>query len=209
MDRPIGSGLSAKSMIDSSPQHHGIVLKLHIPLLYSILPLFLQRIVNAFSILSFMAPSWKQRYLVLCGSFLYKFNDETAEVPKGSPFDMETIAVKTIDGTLPELSTLPPNFSSVFSVSTFQKHHYYAVMDQEEALIWIRTLKEARQEIIKRNMGHSSGMPYPQSWAYFDSLGRSLVKSKQRIRQRMEDYNMREMEMSSFEAGSLARGYHG
>lgn len=207
-----GSGLAAKSMIDSSPQQHGVVLKLHVPILYSILPEFLQKIILSFSFLSFLAPTWKQRYLILCGSFLYKFKDQTSEVPKGSPFTLDNISVDTVSSrgaSIPELGSLPPGFASVFTVSTLRRQHYYAVADQEEAALWTRSIKEARQESITRNMGHASAVPYPKAWSYFDSLGRGLVKSKERIHKRMEEFNARELEMSNFaEAGPMPMGYH-
>lgn len=209
-----GAGLVAKSMIDTSPQHHGVVLKLHVPVIYTILPEFLRKIILSFSFLSFLAPSWKQRYLILCGSFLYKFKNQVSETPKGSPFDLEGIDVDIVDSsnasTRQEFGGLPPGFTCIFSVSTLRRTHYYAVADKEEALLWVRNLHEARQETITRNMGHAGTKPYPQSWSYFDSLGRNLVKSKERIRERMNDYNMREMEMTTYgEAGPMGRGYYG
>eukprot|EP00934_Nitzschia_sp_Nitz4_P004335 Nitzschia sp. Nitz4//scaffold131_size63436//12955//13617//NITZ4_006266-RA/size63436-processed-gene-0.96-mRNA-1//1//CDS//3329535241//4325//frame0 len=204
------SGLAAKSMIDSAPQQHGVVLKLHIPILFTILPEFLQNIILSFSFLSFLAPSWEQRYLILCGSFLYKFQDQVSTTPKGAPFDLETINVELVkNGRFPELGKLPPGYTSVFCVSTLRRKHYYAVVDEEEALLWSRCLKDARQEAITRNMGHAANVPYPQSWTYYDSLGRNLVKSKERIRERLDEYNMREMEMSTFSDGSIPRGFYG
>jgi len=205
-----GAGLVAKSMIDSSPQQHGVVLKLHVPILYSILPESLQKIILSFSFLSFLGPTWKQRYLILCGSFLYKFKDQTSEVPKGSPFALETVNVDIFTDSNPEFGNLPPGFTSIFSVSTLRRQHHYAVADLDEARVWIRSIREARQETITRNMGHAAAMPYPNAWSYFDSLGRGLIKSKDRIREKMDEYNLREMEMSTFaEAGPMPRGYHG
>ena len=210
-----GSGLSAKSMIDSSPQQHGVVLKLHVPLLYSILPEFIQRIILSVSFLSFLGPTWKQRYLILCGSFLYKFKNQTSEIPKGSPFELNTIGANAVSShagaSFPaELGNLPPGFLAVFTVSTLRRQHYYAVADEEEAQIWIRSINDARHETITRNMGHAGGLPYPNTWRYFDTLGRGLLKSKERIREKLEHHNMRELEMSGFvEAGPVMRGYHG
>ena len=206
-----GTGLNAKQMIDSAPQQHGAVLKLHIPIFYSILPQFLKNIILSFKFFSFLAPSWKQRYLILCGSYLYKFKDEKSEVPKGEPFDVETLAVSTSDNEmLGEFSSVPSNFTSVFSVSTLRRKHYYAVADTEEAMMWIRSLQQARQETITRNMGHASNVPYPKSWSYFDSLGKGLIKSKERVKEKLQDYRMREMEMTNFaEAGPLPGAYHG
>lgn len=201
-----GRGLAAKSMIDSSPQQHGVVLKLHVPILYSILPEFFQRIILSISFLSFLGPTWKQRYLILCGSFLYKFKNNAAEVPKGCPFALETVNVDTVSEGMPEFGSLPPEYTSIFSVSTMRRQHYYAVADIDEARVWIRSIRQERQETITRNMGHAASKPYPKAWSYFDSLGRGLVRSKERIRDKMVEYNMREMEMSSFvDTGPMPR----
>jgi len=209
--RDPGAGLSAKVMIESSPQQHGVVLKLHVPILYTILPEFIQRIILSWSFLSFLAPSWQQRYLILCGSFLYKFQDQSSTVPKGAPFEVESIGTEAVaNKVFPELGSLPPGFSSVFSVSTLRRKHYYAVADSEETMLWVRSLQEARQEAITRNMGHAANVPYPKSWSHFNSLGKGLVRSKERIKERLERSNLREMEMTNFtEGGPLPIGYHG
>jgi hypothetical protein len=206
-----GAGLVAKALVDSSPQQHDIVLKLHIPVLYNIIPSCLLRIIRALDFLSICLPSWKQRYLILCGSFLYKYKDQSSQVPKGEPFHVETATAKIVMKEYsPHVGSLPPGFDTIFSVSTMRRKHYYAVRDNEEAMIWIRSMQQARQEAITRNMGHAQHVPYPKSWQYFDSLGKSLVKSKERIKERLEGARLREMEMSNFaEAGPLPRGYHG
>jgi hypothetical protein len=206
-----GAGLSASALINSDPQHHGVVLKLHIPILYSILPEFLQRIILSWSFLSFLAPHWKQRHLVLGGSYLYKFKDRSSKVPKGCPFEIDGLHVDMVRmGEIPEIGSLPPGFSAIFTVSTLLRQQYYAVSDNDEAGLWIRSIQEAKQATITRNMGHASNMPYPSAWKYFDSLGSSLVKSRTRIRERMEESRLREMEMTEYaEAGPLPRAYHG
>ena len=213
-----GRGLAAQSLIDSSPQHHGVVLKLHIPILYSILPEFIQRFILSWSLLSsWIGPSWKQRYLILCGSYLYKFKDRSSTTPKGCPYEIDHTKADIIrhhsvsnDMLLPEIGNLPPGYDAIFSVSTLRREQHYAVADNEEALLWVRSIQEAKQESIKRNMGHANNVPYPQSWKYFDTLGNSLVKQKTRIRQKLEESNLREMEMTDFaEVGPMPRVYHG
>lgn len=196
-----GAGLSAKSMIDASPQHHGSVQKLHIPVLYSILPSFIQRILLSWSCLKSFAPSWKERHLILCGSYLYKFKDRSSTTPKGSPFDIERLTTDVLRTSGPEIGNLPVGYTSIFTVSTLRRRHYYAVSDHEEAMLWVRSLHEARQEVITRNMGHASNVPYPSSWKHFDSLGKGLVKSKDRIKERME--------MTSLTEDQIPRGYYG
>lgn len=209
--RQPGAGLSAASLIDSAPQQHGVVLKLHIPILYTILPEFLQRFILSWSFLSFLAPSWKQRHLILCGSYLYKFKDRSSAIPKGAPFEIDSLQVDLVrTGDIPEIGILPPGYASIFKVSTLRREHHYAVADTEEAMLWVRSVNEARQECITRKMGHASNFPYPKSWTYFDSLGGSLVKSKDRIRQRIEETRLREMEMTDFsDGGPIPRTYLG
>jgi hypothetical protein len=59
-------------------------------------------------------------------------------------------------------------------------------------------------------MGHTGNIPYPKSHAYFDNLGRNLLKSKERIQSKIEESQVREMDMSGFgEGGALPRGYYG
>merc|ERR1712232_244376 len=95
------------------------------------------------------------------------------------------------------LSSLPPQYQSVFSVSTLRRTHYYAVANDEEAQTWVRSLNQARQESVTRSMGHSQ-VPYPKSWELFDSLGKNLVRSKERIKAKLADHNLRELEMTGF-----------
>lgn len=221
--REPGYGISAKGLIEkASPQHHGVVLKLHVPVLYSILPSFLQNLILKWTFLAnWFAPRWKQRYLIVCGSYVYKFKDRSSSVPKGSPIDVETINIHNVirrrDASShvppPLRQQLPPNYGSIFCISTFRKNNYYAVVDEEEASVWIRTLEEARQEAITRRMGHSQNVPYPKAWSYYDSLGKALVRTKERVRNKIEESRLREMELTDLGGiggpGDIPRGYHG
>jgi hypothetical protein len=133
-----GAGLSAKAMIDAAPQHHGSVQKLHIPVFYSILPAIIQRIILSWSCLKSFAPSWKERHMILCGAYLYKFKDASSTIPKGSPFDIKTLTTDILrapdrDKNFSELGNIPAGYTSIFTVSTLRRRHYYAVSDTEEA----------------------------------------------------------------------------
>lgn len=212
------SGLSASAMMRASPIQHGKIMKLHVPLFYSICPTFIKRLLSSWIFFSFFTPQWKERYLILIGKFLYKFKHDHSSSPKGSPFPVESIDVRMIskassrnaNGMEFELSHLPPGCQAVFTVSTLRKTHYYAVSSKEECSTWIASLGEARQEQIRRSMGHTGNMPYPKRWEYFDGHGSSLVKSKQRIKEKMEELHTREMEMTNFgDGGPMPRGYYG
>jgi hypothetical protein len=218
-----GVGLTVPQMLKASPQQHGLVMKLHISPLYNFFPLFLQRLIARIWCLSFLAPKWESRYLILLGSFLYKFTDKTSskskDTPKGSPVPIETVDVEIIERSslarehhpmAMALQKLPPGYQCVFSVSRLHKTHYYAATNREQATEWLNSLREARQEAITRRMGHAPDASFPKAWTNFDNLGRNLMKSKDRIRASIEENSRRELEMSNLmEGGPMPRGYHG
>lgn len=208
-DVTLGAGLSAPSMLEASPSHHGVVLKLHIPLIFGVLPTALKNLVVSWNCLSWFMPQWHQRYLILIGNFLYKFKNNGAATPKGTPISVDSIDANLLlatqdDEMSPTFANLPPGFDTILTVSNFGKKHYYAVSSREEALSWVNSLRQNRQEAITRSMGHAGNMPYPKAWAYFDCLGESLQKSKKRIQEKVEQHNMREMELSSIGGGGGA-----
>jgi hypothetical protein len=211
----LGRGLSATSMLKASPSQHGVALKLHVPVLFGILPTSIKRLVMEWSCLAWLIPQWRQRYLILIGNYLYKFKGASASTPKGTPFSVAMVEADLVleiqyDDMAPALANLPPGYDSVFIVSTFGKQHYYAVSNRDEALAWVNSVRQSKQAAITRSLGHAGNMPYPKSWEYFDSLGRSLEKSKERIKQKLEDQNLRELELSGMSGGgSLPRGFYG
>lgn len=214
-DNLLGVGLSAINMLNASPTDHSVAMKLHVPLIFLVLPKWAKEIVISWKCLSPLRPQWRQRYLILIGNFLYKFKQNNSSTPKGSPLPVDLVESNLLgpmedDEMSPALQGLPAGFHSIFTVVTSGKPRYYAVSTREEALAWVNSLRQARQDAISRKMGHASNMPYPNSWKYFDSLGSSLQKSKARIKAKVEEQNMREMELSGIASGgSLSRGYYG
>ena len=212
-----GAGLSASAMLGASPTQHGLAYKLHVPLLFSMCPTFLQRLICSVGFLSWLlAPQWKERYLIQIGSFLYKFKDSQASNPKGTPLPLEAIDAEMVSSTMSlegaefAMNRLPPGCNSVFMAATLRKKHFYAVSSREDALAWTNSLHQGRQETVTRTMGHASNMPYPKSWDYFDKLGANYVKTKDRIRRKIEEVSAREIEVSKLgDGGPAPRGYFG
>lgn len=213
----MSAALSAPKLLKSSPQHHGEIMKLHVPTFYTMLPRFLQKMISRFWILSFLAPKWKSRYMILLGSYLYKFVDpQSANAgPKGTPIPLETIdAVQVVEGPVLDnndiaeaLLRTPPMYTTVVCVSTFRKRHYFAARSREEATLWVNSVQEARQEAIRRALGHAPKDSYPSEWCYFDRLGQSQLQSRERIRNRLAQ---REVELTSLtDGGALPKGYYG
>mmetsp|Transcript_18957 Transcript_18957/g.31418 ORF Transcript_18957/g.31418 Transcript_18957/m.31418 type:complete len:274 (+) Transcript_18957:143-964(+) len=230
----LGKGLSAPSMLKASPSHTGPVLKLHVPIFYTLLPAFLQRFLSyCFQSSSsrnkqscWLTPSWKPRYLIQLGSYLYKFNDESSQAPKGSPLFVQELEVYLMDdladvqgiddyhSLAPTSKTDNTNYTYI-CVATLRKRHYYAVPSNEEAHVWVNTLWQARQEAITRTMGHAKHLP-PYRYQYFDELAESLVQSKHRIRRKMQESTLREMELTTVgcmgggsTGGPMPRGIYG
>jgi hypothetical protein len=218
-------GLTVRNLERASPQHTGKVLKLRVPFLYTLLPSFLQRIVLKVWCFSFLRPMWQSRYLIVLGSYLYNFKDDTGlnllnQQPNGSPVRLDHMNVYLVGSehddqdALIVLSSLnisaSDDSSCVFCISTFRKKYYYACSNQGDALIWVNTLRDASQECVTRTMGHAVKDSFPQIWKYYDTLGDDLVNRKDRIRNRLQQSNLRELEMSNFtEGGPLPRGYYG
>ncbi|GAX20954.1 hypothetical protein FisN_1Lu385 [Fistulifera solaris] len=213
--------LSRSALLKASPQEHGPVRKLHIPLIYSLLPRFIQRCVASVPVLNrFSCPSWEARYLVLLGSYLYKFEDhvtqrDTPSHPKGSPLALSSLEAFIVDNNslrcLPIGNERTPlEVGTLFCVSTFRKQYYYCASDHEQALVWVNSIMEAKQEAVKRSMGHAQTDSYPKSWEYYDRLGRSLKSQNERIRMRVERKELQELEMRPLMEGApLSRGYFG
>ena len=219
--------LSAPQMLQASPQHYEFVMKLRIPAFFSILPRFLQKIICRVSFLSFLAPSWERRFLILLGGYLYKFTNDAdpTKEPKGTPLDISCVDINMLsqndgqeavlagheDAAL-VLSLMPPpgNCQGAFVASTLRKKHYYATATVQDAETWVNSLRQAREEAIKRSMGHAAADSYPAKWTVYDRLGKSLADRKDRIRRRMQESRLQEMEMSNLTDGASApRGYYG
>ena len=213
-DVVMSSGLVASSLLASSPTHHGNALKLHVPLFYTICPEFLQSLIRSVWCFSSLRPQWKKRYLILVGSYLYKFlSPSSSSSVKGSPIPVDAFDVHIVedcdreDGDLWGV-TLPCGYEGMFCVSSIRKQQYYAVPTRQDATVWVTSLRERRHETIRRSMGHTAHMPYPPAWNHLDGLAASLVQSKERIRQRQQHLSStnRDMDMA---AGPLPRGYYG
>lgn len=206
-----------QSMQGASPQQTGTVQKLHVSSFYSILPSFLQMLIAKVWFLTFLRPYWEERQLVLLGSYLYKFVGGKQQ-PKGTPVPVDSMDVFLVinnnnnkDDNIARMSNnLPAGYTTMFCVSTLRKKYYYACTSREQALTWVNSLHEARQEAVRRSMGHAVKDSYPKSWLYFDSLGNSLVQQKYRIENRLQESSLRELEMSNLtEGGPVPRGYFG
>lgn len=214
-----GTGLNLEHLLEASPQCGPTsVLKLHVPIFFRILPVSWQKWTLRWSLCP-LAPRWRHRTLLLVGSYLYRFEDSSTsdhsrnQSPKGSPIAVESITVEVVDkgshfSIL--LEHLPPGYTTMVRVSSFHKRSYYCFANQQDADVWIRSLRQAAGEACKRSMNHAPPDSYPARWRHTDRLAASLAASKARIRDRLERRNLHELEMSHFvDGGPVPRAYYG
>jgi hypothetical protein len=147
---------------------------------------------------------------MLLGSYLYKFADASPEEqPKGGPVPVDSInsvhlvdadsaCTEVDDAGVGIAGAILPDGSAVFCVETYTKRYYYACTDREQAVVWVNSLIAARQEAVKRSLGHAPTGSVSIQQMHYDSLGRDLYESKNRVRSRMAQHNISgtEMEMS-------------
>ena len=152
-----------------------------------------------------MCPSFKARYLVHLGSYLYRFRNESSSQPKGKPIilqSIETAANINIDTATMQLSNgctideFPDGCKSLFVVQTFGKTQYFLVSDYENASAWVNSLCQGRQESITRSMGHSR-VPYPKTWDYFDKRAKGLVQKMTELNAKLNQARTRDLELTS------------
>lgn len=229
---PLGydeSNLSARALLSASPVHSSVVYKMHIPIVYSLLPYTVRWILHRCFPRSW-SPRWKRRRLIALGSYIYKFeefndNDDSDGgklPPKGNPIPVSTADARIVsnrgsgndddDDNAPEsigellFSTLPEGCHAIFEVSSGGKTQYFAVKTLEEANTWVSSLREMKQDTITRSMGHSTNVPYPVRWESFNASAHRLIEKKSRIKSKLELMDRREQEMQTMCGAGVTSG---
>eukprot|EP01083_Nonionella_stella_P016604 46391_1 len=229
--------ITSSTLLKSNPVHHSKVYKLKIPYIYSVAPTFLLTLIQyCFYPLLYifnirLKPYWVERYFILIGDYLYKFQPRRAGSMgkndmkmKGSPVPLQTISLSHLkqkshgtvsisttnyDGVLEEVPT-KLNCNGYFSI-TSSKTTYYATETQLDAQTWINVLHNARQESITSKMGHSK-IPVRREVEYVNMMGKKIVDQKKRIADLIKRKEMDEVEMICLQGGSGGpdpRGYFG
>lgn len=217
------------------PQQTGSVYKLHVATVFLFLPRFVQNwILKLLPTLVLGAlglrPIWKERELVLLGSFLYRFDAGKDGQLKGTPVDITTVDACLLqagnddsmesnyyddddDATslwlarrlLPQHST-----TTLLRISTLRKQSYYAFASHSDATTWLHSIHDAKTEAVQRSMGHvANTAAVPSCWNHWDALGRSAAQRKERIQRRAHELELRSMGASSDGGGAIPRGYFG
>jgi hypothetical protein len=223
--------LAASNLLKSNPTNCGQVLKLDVPLFYSLMPTWVQRILRYFP--SPFRPSWKRRYMIQIGKYLYRYQIDTntgiREVSerskmklKGTPILLSTVhttpLVQTTYGlqsanqeeVIANASDLPPFCSGFFSITSDGETRHYAVSTVEEANTWFNSLSKGRQSNIELTMGHDK-RTYPETWRYIDTMGEERVRRNKRVKDLIRTTDRREIDIMEYCNGGISgnRGHFG
>jgi hypothetical protein len=184
-------------------------------------------------------PYWVERYIILIGNYVYKFKPNghgsmgTNNMRmKGSPIPLETMTTSTLvqstNGIVSadqrnnnnthhhnnRIEDIPiqKNSSGYFAITHNTKVTYYATSTQLDAQTWINTIRNARQECITTQMGHSK-IPIRKEIEVLNCMGKRIVDQKQRISDLIRRREMEDIELTCLHGGgsssALPRGYYG
>mmetsp|Transcript_16061 Transcript_16061/g.18174 ORF Transcript_16061/g.18174 Transcript_16061/m.18174 type:complete len:181 (+) Transcript_16061:231-773(+) len=112
----------------------------------------LKRRVRYGGIVPCLTPTWRQRFLVLRGKYLFRFTKENEERLKGTPIPLEAISATAVNEQYDEEGEIVPY---AFRVSTIRKTYVFAVSTVEERDQWVREIQRAKNMAIKKNLGHA------------------------------------------------------
>ena len=104
--------------------------------------------------------TWKKRYFVVVGGYLYKFSDDLAEKIKGTPVPLESCTIRELryDEQKPELHEENDAYGPLpycFELAMLRKKVMLQAQDARESRSWCTALKNRRSLAIRENLGHS------------------------------------------------------
>lgn len=162
MSMPSQSKLSCYELQQLGPEKCGFCEKKSNSYLPYILPCFY--------------PKWKRRFLVLVGNYLYRFESEDGERPKGIPIPIDSVVVKVLEEE-----------GSVFELSTIRKSYLFRVESLALAREWANAITQRKFQSIKENMGHA---PVKSEVKRVNQLGFKLFDQKMRAERGNGEVNM-------------------
>ncbi len=109
-------------------------------------------------------PKWRSRYLILMGNYLFRFESEHGQRPKGVPIPVDSINVKVLD-------------DGIFVLETIRKNYYFRADSIAVAKVWADAIKSRKFMAIKENMGHAPVNPDVKK---INSAGFKLFEDKLR-----------------------------
>mmetsp|Transcript_99334 Transcript_99334/g.195107 ORF Transcript_99334/g.195107 Transcript_99334/m.195107 type:complete len:213 (+) Transcript_99334:105-743(+) len=101
---------------------------------------------KARSVLPYLFPCWfkpwKQRFLVLVGGFLYRFESEFGVKVKGVPIPLDSISISY-------------RGECMFEVSMIRKVYRFKTDSEQDAFDWVKAISARKSEAIREALGHA------------------------------------------------------
>lgn len=107
---------------------------------------------------------WKERFFIVIGNYLFRFDSENGEKPKGIPIplDCSKISIVNIE-------------ECTFEIWMIRKGYTIRATSKEECRRWVKLLNDRKAEAIRENLGHA---PLSKSVKLTNKVGTNLVKAK-------------------------------
>ena len=152
MNKYTGNGLpSAQSLLSLNPTpHSGYLEKKNSSIWSYYLPCIFKQ--------------WKQRYFIIIGNFLFRFDSENGEKPKGIPIPLDSSKISILN--IEEFT---------FEVWMIRKLYTFKASSKEECRKWVKLLNDRKAEAIRENLGHA---PLSKSVKLTNKAATTLIKSK-------------------------------
>lgn len=150
--------VSCGELLDSQPTKHGSCYKeTRRRTLSIILPCLFQR--------------WKQRYLVLIGGFLYRFEGVNGYKMKGVPLPVDGILV-----------SIYSDDRSIIEVASIYKTYRFRMESVFVAQAWLDAFSQRKAQWIREGLGHT---PVPESLQRINRIAKSIYDGKMSIESRL------------------------
>lgn len=97
-----------------------------------------------FPFLSCLYPLWKRRYFILIGNYLFKYESQDGEKPKGVPIPLDASTVKILDDD-----------RTSFEISLIRKTYIIKCSNVDECRSWVVALRDRKAQAIREKLGHA------------------------------------------------------
>eukprot|EP00467_Chlorarachnion_reptans_P020930 CAMPEP_0114503680 /NCGR_PEP_ID=MMETSP0109-20121206/9782_1 /TAXON_ID=29199 /ORGANISM="Chlorarachnion reptans, Strain CCCM449" /LENGTH=161 /DNA_ID=CAMNT_0001681735 /DNA_START=232 /DNA_END=714 /DNA_ORIENTATION=- len=126
-----------------------------------------------------MCPSWRRRWVVLQGGYLFKFENKDSKKPKGLPISVTESQI-SIDGSESD------DLRKIMRISSIAKQQLFYAEDNSEILRWLSAIQTAKNQAIKQRLGH---LEIGEDDAYARRAGETLERTKLVAQQRQRAAN--------------------
>jgi len=131
-------------------------------------------------------PTWRRRYFILKGAYLFKYESERGAKPKGMPIPICDAQWETVQYEGKQFC---------FKISTVRKEYFLLASNYDDMTSWFSYLKSQKVIAIKQSLGH---LPMSDDDRYANAAGDFLCKKKLQDAERDETLLQQEVANKPF-----------